>query len=194
MLPGLADPVAESQRIFRVVLEAMSRPGRIVDVAGPFEVPAPLDPATAAVCLALADFETPLWLDAAGTTPASVAYLAFHCGCPIVRAPGDAQFALVTDAGAMPSLDSFAQGTDEHPDRSATLIVQVQALNAGHGVRLAGPGIAREHRLEVAGLPSWFWDAWRTNHGRFPRGVDVILSAGTLVAALPRSVRIESCT
>jgi alpha-D-ribose 1-methylphosphonate 5-triphosphate synthase subunit PhnH len=191
VLPGLADPVHDSQRVFRAVLEAMARPGRIVDVPGPFEVPRPLDPAAAAVCLTLVDFETPLWLDPAGATAGVIAFLTFHCGCPIVAAPGAATFAIVAEAGAMPPLAALEQGTAEHPDRSATLVVQAWALNAGRGMRLRGPGIARESRLEVGGLPDAFWKDWRDNHARFPRGVDVILSAGTVIAALPRTVQVD---
>jgi alpha-D-ribose 1-methylphosphonate 5-triphosphate synthase subunit PhnH len=92
----------------------------------------------------------------------------------------------------MPRLDAFSQGTDERPEGSATLVLQVAALNAGRGVRLTGPGIARDVRLDVAGLPAWFWNDWHANHGRAPRGVDVVLSAGTVIAALPRTVQVEA--
>jgi alpha-D-ribose 1-methylphosphonate 5-triphosphate synthase subunit PhnH len=191
MRPGLADPVLDAQAVFRAVLDAMARPGRIVDVAGPFSVPPTLDPAAAAVCLTLVDFETPLWLDAAGATPEAIEYLEFHCGAPMVDDAGAARFALVTDASSLTTLDCFDAGTDEAPDRSATVIVQVAALGGGRGRRLRGPGIARDTRLDVRGLPAAFWAGWRENHARFPRGVDVILSAGTTLAALPRTTAVE---
>jgi alpha-D-ribose 1-methylphosphonate 5-triphosphate synthase subunit PhnH len=191
MRPGLADPTLDSQRIFRSVLEALSRPGRIVDVPVAVQAPVPLHPATAAVCLTLLDFDTPLWLDNASARPDVVEWLKFHCSVPLATEPGAAQFALVADAGRMPGLDAFDAGTAEHPERSATLIVQVRALIGGTGRRLAGPGIAGDVRLDVAGVPAPFW-AWASdNHARFPRGVDVLLSAGQVIAALPRSARVE---
>jgi alpha-D-ribose 1-methylphosphonate 5-triphosphate synthase subunit PhnH len=82
-------------------------------------------------------------------------------------------------------------GTDEEPERGATLILEVAALEEAGGWRLRGPGIRDEHRLRVTGAPQGFIPEWGRNHARFPCGVDVILCAGTRIAALPRSLRIE---
>jgi alpha-D-ribose 1-methylphosphonate 5-triphosphate synthase subunit PhnH len=191
MLAGLADPTLDSQRIFRTILEAMSHPGRIVDVAVGLQAPSPLHPATAAACLTLLDFDTPLWLDDAAARPDAIEWLRFHCGVPIVARPEAARFAVIGDPERMPSPDAFDAGTAEHPERSATLIVQVQMLLGGTGRRLTGPGIAGEARLEVAGVPDAFWMWVAANHARFPRGVDIVLSAGRVVAALPRTTVVE---
>src|SRR3546814_8455275 len=80
--PGFADPGIASQRVFRVVLDAMARPGRIAEVTDELHPPAPLAAAAAALCLALADHDTPVWLAPRLATPAVVAFLRFHCGCP----------------------------------------------------------------------------------------------------------------
>jgi alpha-D-ribose 1-methylphosphonate 5-triphosphate synthase subunit PhnH len=191
MLPGLADPTLDSQRIFRSVLEALSRPGRIVDVPAAIQAPVPLHPATAAVCLTLLDFDTPLWLDETAARPEVIEWLKFHCSMPLATDPGAAQFALVADSDRMPGLSAFDAGTAEHPERSATLIVQVQGLIGGTGRRLTGPGIAGEVHLDVAGVPAPFWKWASDNHALFPRGVDVFLSAGQVMASLPRSTRVE---
>lgn len=191
MRAGLADPVRDSQRIFRGVLEAMSHPGRVVSVADPRDEAGPLHAAARAVCLALVDLETPLWLDAAARTPGVVEHLRFHCGCPIVDQPLHARFAVVADPERMPELDAFDAGTDEYPDRSATVIVQVSGLAGGTGRRLTGPGIPEEAWLAAEGLPPGFWDGVRANHARFPRGVDLLLTSGPRLAALPRSTRVE---
>jgi alpha-D-ribose 1-methylphosphonate 5-triphosphate synthase subunit PhnH len=189
MRSGFADPVLDSQRAFRGVLDAMAHPGRVVTVDGPAGPP-PLAPAATAVCLALLDFDTPLWLDASAATVEAVSYLRFHCGVPIVETPGAARFALSADPGALASLDAFDAGTDERPDLSATLVLQVAGLGDEGGRRLRGPGIAGTTRLTVGGAP-WLWDAVRVNGARFPRGVDVLLCAGARLAALPRTVRVE---
>ena len=91
----------------------------------------------------------------------------------------------------MPALDRFDPGTDECPDRSATVIVQARTLAAGAGRRLTGPGIVSDVLLDADGLPARFWDGLRANHERFPRGVDVLLTAGASLVALPRTTRVE---
>jgi alpha-D-ribose 1-methylphosphonate 5-triphosphate synthase subunit PhnH len=180
--PGFADPVLDAQATFRAVLEAMSRPGRVQPIVPPPEVPPGLSPAAAAVLLALVDQATPLCLSAGAEAEA---WVRFHCGCPLVA---DGAPFVLDPAAALLSLDA---GTEEEPERGATLILEVAALEEGSGWRLSGPGIREEHRLRISGAPAGFVVDWARNHARFPLGVDAILCAGTRIAALPRSVRIE---
>jgi alpha-D-ribose 1-methylphosphonate 5-triphosphate synthase subunit PhnH len=188
---GLAHHVLDSQRVFRAVLEAMSHPGRIVSLPRPVETPPPLNAATAAFCLALLDAETPLWLDALAGRPEVEDYLRFHCGCPIEPEPARSRFAVVVDPGRMPRLEAFDPGSEEFPDRSATLVVEVEALLPGEGKRLTGPGIDGHTRLLASGMPAAFWGDLERNHSIFPRGVDVVLTAGQSIAGLPRTTRVE---
>ena len=192
LAPGFADPVFDSQRRFRALLHAMAHPGSVVTLPRQTEAPAPLAPATAALCLTLVDFETPLWLDdAVAAEGAASDYLRFHCGCPPAQEPASARFAVIGAPDLMPSLTAFDPGVDEYPDRSATLILQVAELAEGRGRHLTGPGIEREARLQVDGLPDGFWREWRDNNALYPLGVDVVFAAETRIAALPRSTRVE---
>jgi alpha-D-ribose 1-methylphosphonate 5-triphosphate synthase subunit PhnH len=185
-LPGFPDPVGDAQATFRAVLDAMAKPGKLHQVGAGLVAPAPLDNATAAVLLTLIDNETPLWVDPAAD--ASRAWLAFHCGAAITDAVGEAVFAL---ALSLRELTALSPGSDEAPEDSATLILQVQALGSGARYRLAGPGLRGPAILAVSGLPGHFVAAWQQNHALYPRGVDVILCSGTTLTALPRSVTIE---
>jgi alpha-D-ribose 1-methylphosphonate 5-triphosphate synthase subunit PhnH len=195
--PGLADPVHDSQRLFRGLLTALAHPGRAVTLAsanegsGAPEGPRPLDPATTAAALTLLDGDTPLWIDWIADTPPLRAYLQFHCGCPIVERSQMAAFALVTDPANMPRLALFAQGSDQYPDRAATLLLQVPALEGGPAVTLSGPGIRDTTEIAPAGLPEWFWNDWRLNAAQFPLGVDIFLTCGAAVIGLPRSILAE---
>lgn len=184
LTPGFVDPVIDAQAAFRAVLEAMSRPGRVVVAGTALRPPAPMNRAAAALLLTLADADTPLAQDGGEDV---AAWLRFHCGAPLV-APEAAAFVLAT--GAAPALASLVQGTEEEPQDGATLILQVEALVSGEGWRLTGPGIETEHRLRVDGAPEGFLAAWTRNRAGFPRGVDVVLCAGDRLAALPRTVSI----
>jgi alpha-D-ribose 1-methylphosphonate 5-triphosphate synthase subunit PhnH len=185
MRPGFADPVFGAQAGFAALMNAMARPGRLQECAALREPPPGLDPAAAAALLTLADAETPLWTDAEGEARD---WIAFHTGAPLVESPARAQFLLATRG--MPPLATLDLGTDETPQDSATLILQVASLDDGAGWHLTGPGIEHEHRLAVASLPSDFPAQWAANRAQFPRGVDVVLCAGTRLAALPRTTRI----
>lgn len=191
LLPGFADPVAEAQKTFRAVLEATSRPGTIVTAPAQPAAPAPLNPVAAALLLALVDYETPLWLDDAARQPMVLDYLRFHCGCPLVADPAQAAFALVADPQSMPPLSTFHLGSDEYPDRSTTVIIQVPNLDGGDNWRLKGPGIRDQAILSASHLPVGFKSWVRDNHALFPRGVDLLFAAPAQLAGLPRSTQLE---
>lgn len=189
--PGFTDPVIDSNRVFRGVLKAMSRPGTIVELSDLPPFPAPVMAAAGAVCLALVDFETPLWLDPAARQSGVADHLRFHCGCPIVEAPAAARYAVVAEPATMPPLDAFDAGSDPYPDRSVTLILQTEGLVADAGLILSGPGIATTARLRADGLPDRLWRDFRDNRVLFPCGVDLVLVDGSRLAALPRTTQVE---
>ena len=189
--PGFADPVHGAQQAFRRILQAMARPGTIQDCGGELDPPPGLSPAMAAVCLTLADADAPIWLSDTLATDAAVGYLKFHCNAPILDHVGRARFVL-GDAASMPALDACAQGDDRYPDRSATLVVDVPRLaHEGPGAWvLRGPGIAATASLATDGLPGDFPARWRDNAAAYPCGVDLILTCGSRLAALPRTTQI----
>ncbi|MEZ5667780.1 MAG: phosphonate C-P lyase system protein PhnH [Alphaproteobacteria bacterium] len=183
---GFADPVFDAQRAFRALLQAMARPGCTVRPAPGLPAPAGLASAAYAVALTLCDADTPVWLQDGIATAQAVDSLRFHCGCRIVDAPGGAAFAF--GDRSIPPLDRFATGDDRYPDRAATLVIALPALEGGPAVTLTGPGIDGETAIAPRGLPAWFWDAWARNHRLFPCGVDAMLVAGDALLGLPRSV------
>jgi alpha-D-ribose 1-methylphosphonate 5-triphosphate synthase subunit PhnH len=195
---GFADPVFDAQSVFRAVMDAMARPGSMMPVRSLARPPQPLAASAAAVTLTLCDHDTPLWLDPPLAASEAVrAYLAFHTGAPLVASPADAAFALVADPAALIFLETFAQGTQEYPDRSTTLILQVEALWSDAGAAphpyllLEGPGIETVAGLSGSPLPANFIVQSQDNRARFPRGVDLVLAAPAAIACLPRTTRIR---
>ncbi len=190
---GFQKPVFDAQTVFRAIMQAMAEPGTIHRGMALAKPPAPLTPEAAAVALALCDQDTPVWLDSSLAAEDAVrAWLAFHTGAPLANTPADAHFAFSADPEHLIGLENFAQGSQEYPDRSATLVLQVSDLSGGEGLVLAGPGIESVARLAPRPLPRHFIRQWAQNHARFPRGVDLILVSRKGLAALPRSTRISS--
>lgn len=190
--PGFADSVIEAQGVFRALMEALARPGRLQSLPVRLAPPAPLDAGLAAVALTLADHDAPLWLDRPlAAAPAVADWLRFHTGARIVTDPREAAFALVSDPARMPALAAFAQGEPDYPDRSTTLALACTTLSDAGGFTLEGPGIRDTARLRPAPLPEGFVAAWRQNNALFPRGVDLLLTDGARVAGLPRTTIIR---
>jgi alpha-D-ribose 1-methylphosphonate 5-triphosphate synthase subunit PhnH len=185
LLPGFNDIGRDSQRVFRVLLDAMARPGSLHFVPVTLASPASLSTALASVALTMADFDTPVWLD--DPDPDCAAYLRFHSGCPLTNFPATAAFALITAPPVMPPLSAFGQGSDDYPDRSTTLIIELPSLTGGTPWTLRGPGIENQVTFAPQGLPAQFADWVDANHRQFPRGVDLIFTSGEQLACLPRS-------
>lgn len=184
LLPGFADPVLDAQATFRAVLDAMAHPGRVCRAA-PAPHVRPLCASAGAVLLTLADHETPLWLDP--DAAAAREWVAFHSGAPIA----ERESAMFLMALSLPDLSALRTGTDEAPESSATVVLQVEGFGSGGRFRLAGPGLREPDVIAIEGLPSRFAELWQQNHALFPRGVDLILCAGDTLMALPRSVSVE---
>jgi alpha-D-ribose 1-methylphosphonate 5-triphosphate synthase subunit PhnH len=188
--PGFADPVIDSTHGFRALMTAMANPGTRQQLEPGVPSFAGVEAASVAALLTLADGDTPVWL--APALDARLApYLRFHCGCPIVASPADAAFGVVAQASDAMQAFGFGAGSDEYPDRSATVLIQVPDLAGGAPAILEGPGIAGE-RLFAPKLPQAFWAGWRRNAALYPRGIDVMLVCGADVVGLPRSTQVKA--
>lgn len=188
LMSGFTDPVIGAQSTFRSVMDALAHPGRIVALTTQTEGPPPLLQGTAAIALTLFDHDTPVWIDTPDVVEAAD-WLRFHTTAPVVTDPGNCLFAIVTDSRRLLPFDRFDLGCDDYPDRSATIIVQVDSLNLGPVIRLAGPGIQIHESIAPEPLPLDMPERLAANRSLFPRGVDLLFVSGSGVVALPRSVR-----
>ncbi|MAM86527.1 MAG: phosphonate C-P lyase system protein PhnH [unclassified Hahellaceae] len=188
MVSGLQDASTQAQQIFRNILGAMAEPGRLFQL-DKLDGPAGLNSATWQSCLALADLDTNIWIEPAVRTPQALDALRFHTGCRYTEQAEDADFAIASSNLSTP-LSTFKQGSDEYPDRSCTLIVQVSDLTRGQRLRLTGPGIQSERTITIADIsPDWVAQL-QFNRKAFPCGIDLILTSGELLMALPRTTQI----
>ena len=219
MLAAFAQPVFDSQRTFRELLQAMARPAvpRPLPVLPP--APAPITPAAMAILLTLCDATTSVWLQQPDEE--AIRHLRFHAGIKLAQQPREADFALITDPLSMPPLGAFAHGDLRYPDRSASLILQVAAFDsspcaqgeAGRGCsdvassqewatppqpspansggsRFGGPGIRDSATLAIDGLAHDFWQQRAALAEQLPLGIDLYFVAAQQIVCLPRTTRM----
>jgi alpha-D-ribose 1-methylphosphonate 5-triphosphate synthase subunit PhnH len=193
LAPAFAEPALASQALFRAVMAATARPGTIQPLASMVASPSPLSAAAAAMALTLLDYETPVWLDPPLAQNCEIGqWFKFHTGAPLTENPREASFAFVSEAALLPDFAMFAPGSAEYPDRSTTLVVQVDHFGEGDTLELSGPGIAGTRTFSAAPLPADFRLRLIANRALFPCGLDLILVSDNAVAALPRSVRVKA--
>jgi alpha-D-ribose 1-methylphosphonate 5-triphosphate synthase subunit PhnH len=185
-------PVLASQAAFRALMDALARPGTVKPLPPAAAVPSPLSATAAAVALAMLDYETPVWLDAPlAQSPLVADWIRLHTGARVTSDPSEAAFAFIADPAHAPAFDGFSLGTPDYPDRSATLVFQVEGFGTGQRLLLAGPGIPDVQSFSARPLPPDFQNRIAANRALFPRGVDVIFVSPNAVAALPCSVASE---
>lgn len=188
---GFEDVALGSQAVFRQALSALSRPGEILELATGVETPAGLNGAACALLLTLLDQDTGLWLSPGAASGLCGSYLRFHTGCTLVANIAEADFALVASAEELPALNLFKAGSDEYPEHSATVVIQVGDLSSAGGWTLSGPGIDGSTPLRAQGLDSRFVEAWNASRRAFPGGIDVFLASGCRIAGIPRTTLIK---
>jgi alpha-D-ribose 1-methylphosphonate 5-triphosphate synthase subunit PhnH len=192
--PGFSDASLGSQAVFRAALQALSHPGRPFTVTCDAHSPDSAHRAAGAVLLAMLDADCTVWLSPRHAS-GNAAWLRFHTGCTVVASPHEAGFVWVAQGDAMPRLDALAQGSDAYPDQSATCVLETAGLDTQDGPDawvLSGPGIQSTTRLRAHGLAADFAAQWSANHGRVPRGVDVLLTSAECLVGLPRTTRIST--
>lgn len=191
-LAGFNEPVHEAQRTFKGLLDAIAHPGQLYSPYVKITPPDGLTPLCASACLTLLDLETTVWLQP--TLPvAAKDWLRFHTGCQFVEQPQAAAFAIIGDA-LLPhnlkdfNLKDFHWGSNEDPEQSTTLLIQVESFASGTAQLLSGPGILEDISIAPA-LPETFWAQWASNHAAYPQGIDCFLFAQNAVMGLPRTAK-----
>jgi alpha-D-ribose 1-methylphosphonate 5-triphosphate synthase subunit PhnH len=99
---------------------------------------------------------------------------------------------LIGRARDLPPLDRFAFGSNEYPDRSTTLILQVESLTKGPPIELRGPGIDGAAILQASIQPRDLFERLAINAVLFPRGIDVVLVHDDDIVAIPRTTRLAA--
>jgi len=193
---GFASPVHDAQATFRALMGAFAHPATVVRIEVTAGRPPGMHPAMAAAALGLLDRETSVWLSPAFATAAVADWMRFHNGAAVAANAGAATFSFVSSGDRLPEFDRFAHGTDEHPERSATVFIECQSLTVGATFTAHGPGIRDAQRIAISRPDPDLADRLRmlsiANARRFPTGIDLVFTCGASIAAIPRSVRLDA--
>lgn len=185
------DPVFDAQAHYRLLLDAMARPGEVrnLPVTG-MNPPSLLRPAAALVGFALLNADVSFY--ARGPV---VDYLRENTDAVVAEAM-DADFLFLQGTDPAMLIDEAKVGTLPYPEGGATVVLSVDALAGGPlAVMLTGPGIERENTLHIAGLNAGVLEAVQRQNQEFPLGVDLVLAdAEGRIACIPRSSRMRFAT
>lgn len=185
-------PVQDAQQSFRYLLKATSEPGVIVSLNQLKQGWLPLEQATTCVLLTLADRDSSVWLSASLRNDLVSHNLRFHTGVQPVEQPCQAVFAVTDHHLSTEQLKGFSTGSNLSPETAITLIVQLPSLSGGRMLRLTGPGIADE-RMIAPELPASLLQHLIEHPYVFPQGIDLILTCGERLLAIPRTTHVEVC-
>ncbi|TQI78513.1 methylphosphonate degradation complex subunit PhnH [Serratia fonticola] len=191
LLAGFNHPIEQSQQAFRLILKALSEPGVTVTLQDSPTWGA-LNAASTAVLLTLADQETPLQLCTELKSEQVLTNIRFHTGAPLATRQEEVCLALSGPQLQPADLNTLPHGSEISPEFSATLVVQINALEGGNPLRLSGPGIEKQREISPL-LPPALRDYLLERPQRFPLGLDIVLTCGEHLLALPRTTRVEEC-
>ena len=189
------DPIFDSQRHFRMLLDCMARPGKIANLADvPLVLPIGLDLPAVLIGYVLLDEHTTFWIPP--SLSEASAYLHRETGSrPSSLEKADFLF------GSVVMETSWVQkaplGTAEYPESGSTLIAEVneisnKPLKGTMAITLKGPGIDHEKTLHVSSNSGKFWKALREKNENYPLGVDtILLTKSGYISALPRSIKLD---
>jgi alpha-D-ribose 1-methylphosphonate 5-triphosphate synthase subunit PhnH len=178
----------ESQAVFRAVLQALARPGRIYQLPAVREFPRADARYGYAILAALADGEVSICLT--GASEAECAFASLGTGARLSRV-GEADYALALEDDPTVPI-SLTRGELETPEDGATLVALVRRIGAdGLALSCAGPGVRSSTRLRVAGLSSETMAARNVACSAYPLGIDLILvDVDGRVAGIPRTTTV----
>lgn len=189
------EPVRDTQVTFRVLLDAMARPGTVKQLPVAAR-DAPVNPWLAAVLVTLLDHEVSLAVEPFDGGDSLERFVRQRTA--VTPAPVESADFVVTSADRLDPLlpVRLRQGTLAYPNDSATLLILVPTLDqtqasTGLLLDLAGPGVPAGHSIRIDGLTPALFEA-RDEVAEYPGGIDVILvDPNGLVAGLPRTTAVQ---
>jgi len=179
----------QEQRAFRALLDAMSRPGTIHELPEARATDGAWGSALV-VMQCLLDHEVTFAVEADDRSVHEQILRRTGARSDVLAAAG---YVFADAAHALEVIEMASEGYLEEPERSATVVVRVDAIGSGSlRAVLSGPGIETVQSLAIEGLDASALHALIERNALYPTGIDIVLvDPQGRVACLPRSTRIE---
>ena len=179
----------QEQRAFRALLDAMSRPGTIHTLPEARATDGVWGSALV-VMQGLLDHEVTFAVEADDRSVHEQILRRTGARSDVLAG---ADYVLTDAAHAVEVIEMVSEGYLEEPERSATVVVRVDAIGSGAlRASLSGPGIESVQPLSLDGLDVAALHALIERNVVYPTGIDIVLvDPQGRIACLPRSTRIE---
>lgn len=194
------DRVHDAQFIFRQLLDAMSRPGKMNNIGSSsmkIDLSSGREQVVASFALTLLDGEVSFFVNMDNHL-AIEDYIRNNTFSRLTGAE-DADYLFldgkIKDEEIIHLIEKVKKGTLIQPDLSSTLFILVNGFSAdfaGERLTLRGPGIEKQFVCYVNGISSVWWEEREKVNLEYPLGIDIILftEAGEFLA-LPRTTIIK---
>lgn len=189
------DYIHDIQKIYRKILDSMSKPGKINEIADNIknlEVHSSLSKEIMALAYTFLNIDSKFYIE----NKEEEKYVQLHTfarGESIEKA----EFIFIDTKNqevdkVLNIMKIASKGTLEDPHESATLILHVEDIKKSKGLVLSGPGIKEKSDVFVVGLDEKILKNRAEINSEFPLGIDFILidNSGKILC-LPRTTKIE---
>ena len=184
--------VKDTQRVFRKILDSLSRPGKIVPLGTDFEYFTTLLDETMDILMTLLDGEVTFHL--VGEDPEATEEIQIRTLSQNVSLE-KADYIIIpqgADGDAVSAVFQAAnKGTLLDPNRNATLIIETEAITTEAAYTLTGPGVKGSQTVSITAAEKWL-EARNEAVAEHPLGVDCfIIDRSGCCIGLPRTTVME---
>lgn len=189
------DMTHDIQRVYRKLLNCMSRPGLIENISSEshkVDITIDISKHMLAILFTVLDGEVTFHLSALKDSESikKINHLTYAKNAIIQQADYIIVTKGATHSELLAAFDQAKVGSLMDPHNSATLILETEAITAGQQLVLSGPGIEHKSYVDVTGSFDWIGIRMEKNI-EFPLGVDMVIVDETgNVICLPRTTQI----
>lgn len=189
------DLVHDIQSVYRKVLNSMARPGviEILEEQEKIDIEVSCNKGTFLVMLMLLDGEVSF--NIVSEKSEEITNLISQMTYSKQKNLEEADYIFVLEDASERSLAEVYKlakiGTLVDPNKSATIIAEVNSINNDDNLELSGPGIKDKKSLSISGNNKWIKERELKNK-EYPLGVDAIyIDKEYKVVSLPRTTKIK---